>query len=166
MVGWRDYPAWGANNPARGGSVGSFFIKLAAWNLLELQLMNHSFLSKFLPIIAVFAAAGSSFGQDTVELSPFQVVGSKEAIFEIPGSSYYLSTEEIQTQNYTNITRVLGRIPGVYAREEDGGGNFPNISIRGGDGTRSSKVTIMEDGVLTAPAPYSAPSAYYSPNTW
>ena len=98
-----------------------------------------------------------------VELSTFQVVGSKDDIFEMPGASYYLSTDEIQIHNYTNINRVLSKVPGIYVREEDGAGLFPNISMRGGDGTRSSKVTIMEDGVLTVPAPYSAPSAYYSP---
>jgi len=114
-------------------------------------------------LTVAIGTASSLLAQDAVELSPFTVLGSKEAIFEIPGSSYLLTTDEIQTQNYTNINRVLGRVPGVYVREEDGSGNFPNISIRGGDGTRSSKVTIMEDGVLTVPAPYSAPSAYYSP---
>jgi Fe(3+) dicitrate transport protein len=54
-------------------------------------------------------------------------------------------------------------VPGAYVRPEDGYGNFPNISLRGVDMGRSSKVTIMEDGILAAPATYTAPSAYYSP---
>ena len=42
-------------------------------------------------------------------------------------------------------------------------GFFPNISIRGNDPNRSGKVTILEDGVPSAPAPFSSPSAYYAP---
>lgn len=105
-----------------------------------------------------------AYGQDALEtLEPLEVIGSKERIAKMVGSSAYLDTEDIRTQGYTNINRILSRVPGVYVREEDGFGNFPNISIRGGDGTRSEKVTVMEDGILTAPAPYSAPAAYYFP---
>ena len=99
----------------------------------------------------------------TESLDPSLVIGG-EGTFDLPGSGYVIDTQELRSQNYYNINRILDRIPGVYLREETGNGNFPNISIRGGDGTRSDNVTIMEDGILTAPAAYSAPSAYYSPN--
>ncbi len=96
-------------------------------------------------------------------LPTVSVIGSHQAAREMPGSAHYLDTEQIERQNYQNVDQVLRRIPGVYARQEDGLGLFPNISLRGVDSTRSAKVTLMEDGVLTAPAPYSAPAAYYSP---
>ncbi len=97
------------------------------------------------------------------ELATTTIVGSKEKAWQLAGSAAYLDTSDIRDQSYNNVNRVLAKVPGVYVREEDGFGNFPNISIRGVDGTRSSKVTLMEDGVIAAPAPYSAPAAYYSP---
>ena len=97
------------------------------------------------------------------DMEEFQVLGSKESVFEVPGSGFYLAQEEIENFQYTNLDQILRQVPGVYFRGEDGYGLFPNISLRGVDSNRSGKVTMMEDGVLTAPAPYAAPSAYYSP---
>lgn len=91
------------------------------------------------------------------------VLGDKEEIFNQTGSAAFIPAEAIRAANSMNIHQVLAKVPGVYVREEDGFGNFPNISLRGADGTRSEKVTLMEDGILTAPAPYSGPAAYYSP---
>jgi Fe(3+) dicitrate transport protein len=91
------------------------------------------------------------------------VIGSAEAVRDLAGAGAFLDRDLIVQQNFTNPNRVLARVPGVYLREEDGYGNFPNISLRGVDSARASKVTIMEDGILTAPAPYSAPAAYYFP---
>ncbi|MEP4078248.1 TonB-dependent receptor family protein [Haloferula sp.] len=115
----------------------------------------------------MLALAGNAGAQDALEsldsLDTLTVIGSLEDVFALPGSGYLVTTDEIRQSNQNNINRVLAKVPGVYVREEDGYGNFPNISIRGGDGTRSEKVTMMEDGILTSPAPYSAPAAYYSP---
>ncbi|MDA7859538.1 TonB-dependent receptor [Akkermansiaceae bacterium] len=109
-------------------------------------------------------AVGVLSAQDAIEtLATVNVIGSSENILGLTGSGAFLEAEDYQKKGLTNIQQILRKVPGVYIREEDGFGNFPNISLRGGDGTRSEKVTLMEDGILTAPAAYSAPSAYYSP---
>jgi len=83
---------------------------------------------------------------------------------DLSGSATYLDAEDIQRHSYGYINHVLRQVPGVYVRPDAGYGLFPNISLRGVDTGRSFKVTIMEDGVLSAPAPYSDPAAYYSPS--
>ncbi len=93
------------------------------------------------------------------------VIGSKEKAFYAPGSAHFIDKKELEVFNYTDVTRVLDKVPGVYIQEEDGLGLRPNIGLRGAHPHRSKKVTLMEDGILIGPAPYSAPAAYYFPAT-
>lgn len=99
-----------------------------------------------------------------VRLPGLTVIGAPEDVFALPGSGTVLTVEELREQAYDDVNQVLRAVPGVYIRQEDGFGLFPNLSLRGVDTGRSAKISMMEDGVLTAPAPYASPAAYYSPS--
>ncbi len=101
---------------------------------------------------------------DEVLLKSNVIFGNKYVAKNRTGSAYYISPEELKKLNYTDINRVLQTVPGVTIVEEEGFGLRPNISLRGTSPDRSAKITLMEDGVLIAPAPYSASSAYYFPS--
>ena len=101
---------------------------------------------------------------DEVIIKGNTILGNKFVAKNRTGAAYYLSTEELAQFDYTDINRALSKISGINFYEEDGFGLRPNISIRGTSPERSSKIAIMEDGILISPAPYSASSAYYFPS--
>ena len=111
----------------------------------------------------VFTLSEAPFGLDEVVVRRASLTGGLRHLDGIPGAAQYISPEELDTHSYTNPHRILGSVPGVYVVEEDGYGLRPNVGMRGTGAERSSKITVMEDGVLAAPAPYAAPAAYYFP---
>lgn len=126
--------------------------------------MTSNYLFPIGSILAGSFLSQTASAQDALNtLQPLTVIGSQEEAFDLPGSAAFREAESFRERGYTNIAQIAARVPGVYVRDEDGFGNFPNISLRGVDGTRATKVTVMEDGILTAPAPYAAPNAYYAP---
>jgi Fe(3+) dicitrate transport protein len=140
------------------------------------------------PLFALpFAAGAAELGQDadsetaasvTATASPaadseppdpvtvferLTVIGGGDKLVETPGSAHVIGEVELRRQSHTDLHRILRSVPGVVLQDEEGYGLRPHIGMRGSGIERSQKVTLLEDGVPIAPAPYSAPAAYYLP---
>ncbi|MDF2694206.1 MAG: ligand-gated channel protein, partial [Labilithrix sp.] len=94
---------------------------------------------------------------------PDEVYIAGTALSHAAGSAQVIKKDQLERFEYDDPGAALQQVPGVYVRGEDGVGLRPNIGIRGANPDRSKKLTLMEDGILFGPAPYSAPAAYYFP---
>ncbi|MDX3775585.1 TonB-dependent receptor, partial [Chromatiaceae bacterium AAb-1] len=117
-------------------------------------------------VAAAFCASPVS-AEEADELAIIEritIIGNHEDTTKATGSAYVISEQELQKFEYTNVHSILRSVPGVYLREEDGNGFYPRIGIRASSSGRSDRISIMEDGVPAAMAPYANTSAYFFPN--
>ncbi len=115
-------------------------------------------------LLGLLVAAQQLPVEDTVkrnDLEGVTIIGNKGK--SLPGAGLFIGIRQLEKLNQTNVNHVLRMIPGVNIRDEEGFGLRPNIGLRGTPVNRCTKITLMEDGILIAPAPYADPSAYYFP---
>ena len=135
-------------------------ISLLGWKTREVELHVQGSSIRVEPIV---------LEPEAIVLSPVIVIEQRTRLagisVDIPGAVEVLDGDALEStaSAHDDIHQFLRQIPGVNVQEEDGFGLRPNIGMRGSGSERSSKITVMEDGVLIAPAPYAAPAAYYFP---
>ena len=129
--------------------------------------------ASILALAAACVAAAASAQEQTSEpgadtaipapLNTVTILGTQDGRSEIAGSAHFIGPDDLKKFRYADVLKILRTTPGVYVQEEEGFGLRPNIGLRGSGLDRSARIALLEDGVLIAPAPYSAPAAYYFP---
>lgn len=91
------------------------------------------------------------------------IIGRAEKLPDIAGAGHILDQRQLEDSHVLTVNEALRKVPGINVRDEEGFGLRPNIGIRGLNPTRSTKVTLLEDGVPLAYAPYGDNASYYHP---
>lgn len=128
-----------------------------------MPFLKHLRLLPSILVLLIFLPCGLAVADEEVFIEEVLIVGQRDAPKRIPGSGHHIDRDALERLGYADIQRIVRQVPGVSVQVEDGYGLRPNLGIRGVATERSARITLLEDNVLIAPAPYSAPSAYYFP---
>lgn len=113
--------------------------------------------------LAAFAFPAAAADDGKLAAPRVDIIGKKENLDRIPGAGYLVDKETLESSRVFTTNEALRKVPGVIVRDEEGLGLRPNIGVRGLNPTRSTKVTLLEDGIPLAYAPYGDNASYYHP---
>jgi Fe(3+) dicitrate transport protein len=92
-----------------------------------------------------------------------KILAAPEILERHPGSADLVTPAMLLGARVFVTDEALRKVPGIYARGEEGFGLRPNIGVRGLNPTRSAQVLLLEDGLPLAYAPYGDNASYYHP---
>lgn len=124
--------------------------------------INAIFLSTYSAAV-ISGELGDVNKQLNLDVPRVDVIGTKEQQFKQSSTSAIIEQKELESAHVMTTNEALRKVPGVVVRDEEGFGMRPNISIRGLNPTRSTKVLLLEDGIPLAYAPYGDNASYYYP---
>ena len=119
-----------------------------------------------LALAAAYACVPAAYGKESTAektLPSVQVIGGEEKLPTLGGAGQILGKKELEDTHVFTVNEALRKVAGVHARDEEGFGLRPNIAMRGLNPTRSTKITLLEDGLPLAYAPYGDNASYYHP---
>ena len=105
----------------------------------------------------------TNFDGVVVHAARVDLIGNLENLLLIAGSADIIDQQTLEASRVFTTAEALRKVPGVNVRDEEGFGLRPNIGIRGLNPTRSTKVTLLEDGIPLSYAPYGDNASYYHP---
>ncbi len=115
-------------------------------------------------LVAANARADDDAAAEIDGLEPvITVIGDRIRLDTIPGSATVIDAGVLVESRVFTINEAMRKVPGVFARDEEGLGLRPNLGVRGLNPTRSGKVLLLEDGIPIAYAPYGDNATYYHP---
>ena len=115
------------------------------------------------PLHAQTPATDKKAAEAPFVMPRIDVIGGIFNLPNIAGSADVVESKDIEASRVFTVNEALRRVPGVNVRDEEGFGMRPNIGIRGLNPTRSTKITLLEDGVPLSYAPYGDNASYYHP---
>ncbi len=96
-------------------------------------------------------------------LPQVNIIGGPDELPNRAGAGQVIDTRDLDISRPLTVNEALRRVAGVVVRDEEGLGLRPNIAIRGLNPTRSTKTTLLEDGIPLAYGPYGDNASYYHP---